>query len=103
MKRVRIKYCKNDNTITSNNIRFHRNPTLENFLRIIDVVTPEMMRGAVNPDNIGRGELMFTSLSDIAMTLKGYKPMAIISKKEYYPFMSTLGAKVKAVGNYYVL
>jgi hypothetical protein len=100
---TRVKYNKNEYTITSNNIRFKRDPTLENFLRIMDVVTPEMMRGCGNPDGIGKGELMFTDITCIAMTLKGYKPMSIISKKEYYPFMNTLGAKIILHKHQYVL
>ena len=45
MERVRIKYNKNGNTITDNNIRFRKHPTIKNFMKIYDCVTPEMVRG----------------------------------------------------------
>ena len=98
-----IHYYKTDNNITSTNLRFKKNPTHENFLRIFDVVEPYMLRGGNNPDNIGKGEVMMTDMKDVAMVLKGYKPMCLISQKSWYPFIFTMNFKVIVIHNQYII
>lgn len=86
MERVRIKYNKNGNTITDNNMRYKKYPTLENFMKIYDCVTPEMVRGGRNPDGVGDGEVMHTDATCIALVLKQYKPVAWVSEKSLLLF-----------------
>lgn len=94
MERVtrKIKYNKNGNTITDNNIRFKKYPTLENFMKIYDCVTPEMVRGGRNPDGVGDDEVMHTDTTCIALVLKQYKPVAWVSEKslELFPHIKKL-------------
>lgn len=93
MRRVHIKWNKDGNTITDNNMRFKRSPTYENLLRICSVITPEMIRAGVNTDNIGAGEYMMTDSFCIAAVLKGYKAVAWIRETNFYPFMGEIGFK----------
>lgn len=51
--------------IRSYNIRFRKNPTSENFLSILDVVKPHMLRGGLNSDI--KGKIIPTDIIDIAM------------------------------------
>lgn len=80
-------------SLSSNVRKYTRRPSLENFKLILDLVTPEMMRGGCNPDDYGKGEFVFTNVVDIAMVFKGYKPMCWVSQYDIFPYMDELKFK----------
>lgn len=60
--------------------KFKQTPTLDNFLLICDIVTPDMLRGSCNKDEYGYGTVIHTDIVHVALVYKGIKPMASIQK-----------------------
>ena len=74
---------------------YYKSPSFDNFKEICNHVKPEMLRGAVNPDNYGKGTMLHCDIIDLAMVYRGYKPMALIYPKSQIPeFFDQLGLKM---------
>ena len=60
-------------------------PTYENFQVICCLVRPEMLRGAVNPDNYGKYSALHCDIVHLALVYMDIKPMAYLDHKEDVP------------------
>ena len=76
------------------------NNTLGNFMSIVEHVKPEFLRGAVKRENHGH---LFTDyhqtvidcgIVDIALVLKGYKPMCYVEHEDVPEFFDQLGLQM---------
>lgn len=79
------------------------NPTIEYFEQLLNLVTPDMMRGAVNVDNYGRAEHIFNDFCNIAMVIAGYKPLCVINKNNYCKWMKKYNIRVIYSAKYFII
>lgn len=71
---------------------YERNPSIETFMSVADLVTPEMNRGGVNRDGYTRVDR--TEIIDIALVYRGFKPVAFLINGHLPTFLEELEIKL---------
>ena len=77
-----LKYFLKDE-LQQNILNFHNNMTYENFHNIVQLVNKEMVRGAINNDNIN---YLGWDILDVALVYKGFKPVCYVSDPSVISF-----------------
>lgn len=75
-----------------------KTPSLKHFETILANVTPEMMRGAVNPENVNR-DRRYCAYFDIAMVVAGHKPLCIVSHLSVHEWMDKFDLRMIMSGS----